>query len=234
VDVRLEVGNKGNENSRVVIPFLTLAGVTTGLEPAPYIAPGGERTWVHSFAVSDLLVPEAGTYPLIVRLRYHDTHMYPHSLVDVTGVQIGESHSLQVPVTGEIVAGQLTGEGGLVLRIRNTGTLPLDARLTIVSPTELIVTGGRGKLDIPAGEEQQVSYTIRNNGALPGSTQTVHAVIEYSTNGQHGVVVLEEDVAVATYTSNKKRRIIIASAGFIVLLFISVLVIEFRTGAGAA
>lgn len=234
VDIRLEVGNKGNENSRVVIPFLTLAGVATGLEAAPYIAYGGEQTWVHSFPVSDLLVPEAGAYPLVVRLRYHDTHMYPHSMVSVTSVQIGESLPLKVSVTGEMVAEQLSDEGTLDLRVRNTGTLPLDARLTMVSPTELIVTGDSGTLDIPAGEEQQVSYAIKNNGALPGSSQTVHAVIEYSIHGQHGVVILEEGVVVAKYSSNKKRRMIIASAGFIVLLFISILFIEFRAGATAA
>jgi hypothetical protein len=62
----------------------------------------------------------------------------------------------------------------------------------------------------------------------------VYAIVEYSISGQHGVLVLEEGVAVASYISNKKRTIIIASAGFIVLLFFFVLFIELRAGASAA
>jgi len=155
-------------------------------------------------------------------------------LVSVTGVQIGESLPLEVPVAGELVAEQVTDEGALDLSIRNTGNLPLEVRLTMVSPTELIVAGDSEKLDIPAGEERQIGYAVKNNGSLPGSSHNVHAIIEYSISGQHGVVILEEGVAVASYQSNKKRTIIIVSAGFIVLLFCFVLLFEFRAGESAA
>jgi hypothetical protein len=104
----------------------------------------------------------------------------------------------------------------------------------MVSPAGLIVVGDSGKLNIPAGEEKQISHVIRNNGSLPGSNHNVLALVEYSISGQHGVVILEEGVAVASYISNKKRTLIIASAGFIVLLFFLVLFIEFRAGASAA
>ena len=228
VDVRLEVSNNGDEDSLVVTPFLALAGVETALEAAPYIAFAGERIWNHSFPVSDLAFPEAGMYPLIVRLRYHDANMYPYSLVSVTGVQAGASLPVDIPVNGEMIAEQVAGEGTLDLRVRNTGRVSLDARLTMVSPAELVVVGDSGKLDIPVGEERQISYGIKNNGSLPGSNHNVYAIIEYSISGQHGVLVLEEGVAVASYISNKKRTIIIVSAGFIVLLFFFVLFIEFR------
>lgn len=234
VDVRLEVDNRGNEDALVVTPFLTLAGVKTGLETVPHIAFDGRRIWVHSFPVGELAFPEAGVYPLVMRLRYHDAYMYPYSLVSVTGVQVGKSLPLEVPVAGEMVAEQVTDEGTLDLRVRNTGTSPLEARLTMVSPAELIVEGDSRRLNIPAGEEQQIGYTIKNNGSLPGSRYNIHAIIEYSISGQHGVVIMEEGVAVASTISNKKRRMIIASAGFIVLLFIFVLLFEFRAGASAA
>ena len=234
VDVRLEVDNRGNEDALVVTPFLSLAGEETGLETAADLAFDGGRIWVHSFPVDELAFPEAGTYPLVVRLRYHDAYMYPYSLVSVTGVQIGNSLPLEVPVTGEMVAEQLTDAGALDLRIRNTGISPLEARLTMVSPAELIVEGGNGRLNIPSGEEQQIGYTIKNNGSLPGSSHSVYAVIEYSINGQHGVAILEKAVAVASALPGKKRSMIIASAGFIVLLFVFVLLIEFRAGACTA
>jgi hypothetical protein len=234
VDVRLEVDNRGDEDALVVTPFLTLAGVETGLQPASHIAFDGGRMWIHSFPVSDLLIPEPGVYPLILRLRYHDAHMYPYSMVSATGVQIGEAVTLKVPVTGEMVAEKVTDEGTLDLQVRNTGALSLEARLTMVSPAGLIVAGDSGELNIPAGEEKQISYAIKNNGSLPGSNHIVLAIIEYSISGQHGVVILEEDVAVASHVSGKKRRIIIAGAGFIALLFFAVLFIEFRAGASAA
>jgi hypothetical protein len=234
VNVRLEVDNRGNEDALVVSPFLALAGVKTGLETAPSIAFDGGRIWVHSFPVGELEFPEAGVYPLVVRLHYHDAYMYPYSLVSVTGVQVGKSLPLEAPVAGEMVAAQVTDEGPLDLRVRNTGISPLEARLTMVSPAELVVAGDSGKLRLPAGEEKQISYTIRNNGALPGSNHNIYALVEYSLSGQHGVVILEEGVAVASHISDKKRRIIIASAGFIVLLFFSVLLIEFRAGVNAA
>jgi len=234
VDVRLEVDNRGNEDALVVTPFLTLAGVKTGLETVPHVAFHGGRIWVHSFPVGELAFPEAGTYPLVVRLRYHDAYMYPYSLVSVTRVQLGASLPAKAPLAGEMTAQQLTDAGALDLRIRNTGRLPLEARLTMVSPAELIVEKGSERLNIPAGEEQQIGYTIKNNGAMPGSSHRVYAIIEYSINGQHGVVILEKDVAVANTLSGKKRRMIIASAGFIVLLFVFVLLFEFRAGASAA
>jgi len=111
VDVRLEVGNRGDEDALVVTPFLMLGGVKTGLQAAPFIAFKGERIWTHSFPFSDLLIPEAGAYPLVVRLRFHDAHMYPYSMVSATSVQVGESIPLKVPVAGEMVAGQVTDEG---------------------------------------------------------------------------------------------------------------------------
>ena len=234
VDVRLEVGNKGDEDSLVVTPFLTLAGTATGLETVPYIAFEGGRTWAHSFPVSDLEFPEGGTYPLIVRVHYHDANMYPYSIVSAMSVKVGESIPQNVPIKGEMIAGQVADEGALDLRIRNTGLLSLEARLTMVSPAELVVVGDSGKLDIPAGEKKQISYVIKNNGSLPGSRNNVYAIIEYSTSGQHGVVILEEDVAITNYTSSNKRTLIIAGAGFIVLLFFTVLFFEFRAGVSAA
>lgn len=234
VDVRLEVSNKGDEDSLVVTPFLTLAGVETGLEAAPYIAFKGGRIWGHSFPISDLAVSEGGTYPLIVRLHYHDANMYPYSVVNAMSVQIGESLPNDVPIEGEMIAEQVTEEGTLALRLKNTGLSPLEAQLTMVSPTELMLVGDSGTLNIPVGEEKHISYTIKNNGSLPGSNYNVLAIIEYSISRQHGVVILEEGVAITNYISNKKRTLIIASAGFIVLLFFAVLFIEFRAGVSAA
>jgi hypothetical protein len=155
-------------------------------------------------------------------------------MVSVTGVQAGESLPIDVPVNGEMIAEQVSGEGTLDLRVRNTGGVLLDARLTMVSPAELIVEGDSGKLNVPVGEEKQISYAIKNNGSLPGSNHKVYAIIEYSISGQHGVLVLEEGIAVASYTSNKKRTMIIASAGFIVIFFFFVLFIELRAGASTA
>jgi hypothetical protein len=234
VDVRLEVDNRGNEDALVVTPFLTLAGVKTGLETVPHVAFGGGRIWVHSFPVGDLAFPETGTYPLIVRLRYHDAYMYPYSLVSVTGVQTGKSLPVEVPLAGEMLAEQVADDGTLELRIRNTGNFPLETRLTMVSPAELAVAGGTDKPGIPGGEEKQISYAIKNNGAMPGSSHSVYALIEYSISGQHGLVILEKSVAVASTPSNKRRRMIITGAGLIALLFFIVLFIELRAGARTA
>lgn len=234
VDVRLEVGNRGNADALVVTPFVALAGMETGLESEPYIAFKGKRAWTYSFPVSDLHVPEAGAYPLVVRLRYHDAHMYPYSMVSVTSVQVGESRPVEVPVAGAMLAEQGTAEGILDLRVTNTGDSPLEARLTMVSPAGLVLEGDGGKLNIPAGKEEQISYAIKNNGSLPGSRHNIYATIEYTVSGQHGVVILEEGVAVASSQVNKKRTIIIVSAGIIALLFFLVLFIELRAGVSTA
>jgi hypothetical protein len=234
VDIRLEVGNRGDEDALVVTPFLTLGGVETGLDTVPHVAFDGRRIWTHSFPVDELAFPEAGVYPLVVQLRFHDAYMYPYSLVSVTGVHIGESLPLEVPVAVEMVAEQVTDDGTLDLRVRNTGLSSLETRLAVVSPAELVVVGGSDKLDIPGGEEKLIRYDIKNNGALHGSSHSVYAIIEYSISGQHGVLVQEEAVAVASYPSNKKRSMIITAAGLIVLLFFLVLFIEFRAGARAA
>ena len=234
VDVRLEVSNKGDEDSLVVTPFLALAGVETGLEAAPHIAFAGERVWKHSFPVGDLAFPKAGTYPLVVRLRYHDAYMYPYSMVSAMKVQIGKSLPAKAPLAGEMVAEQVTEEGALELRVKNTGLLPIEGQLTITSPTELVVVGNSGKLNIPVGEERQFGYVIKNNGALSGSSHNLYAIIEYSISGRHGVVIMNENVAIASYLSSKKRTIIIASSGFIVLLFFAVLFFELRAGVSAA
>jgi len=234
VDVRLVITNNGDQNALVVIPYLAFAGVETGLEAEPYIEYGGERTWFHSFPLSDLRVPEAGTYPLVVRLQYHDAYMYPYSMVSVSSVRIGNNLPVKVPVSGKMAAGRVSGEGTLDLRVRNTGISPFEARLTMVSPDGLVVTGDTGILNIPAGVEKQISYIIKNNGSLPGSNHNVYALVEYSSDGQHDVLVLEDSVAVGSDVSGKKRSVIIASTGFIVLLFFLVLFIELRKGAGAA
>ena len=234
VDVRLDVNNRGDEDSLVVTPFLSLAGVETGLETTPYVAFEGGRKWTHSFPVSDLDFPESGSYPLIVQLRYHDANMYPYSVVSVMSVRIGEVAPNNIPITGELKADQVAEEGSLELRVKNTGLMPQEVLITMASPSELLVIGEAGKLDIPVKEEKRISYSLKNNGALPGSYYNVYAIIEYSISGQHGVLILNEGVAVTSYISNKKRKIIIAGAGVIVLLFFTVLFLELRSGVNAA
>ena len=230
VDVRLEVANTGDEDALVVTPFLALAGVETGLETTPYIAFEGQRAWSHSFPMSDLNVSGQGTYPLVVKLRYHDANMYPYSMVSVMGVQIGEPSSVDVPVTGKMTAGKIAREGRLDLHVRNTGSTPLDAEVTVVSPAELSVVGDGGVINITSGDEKQISYAIMNNGALPGSSHIMYAIINYSVEGQHGVAILQDDVAVASYIPDKKRSLIITGTVFLVFLFCIVLLVEFRAG----
>ena len=234
VDVRLEVANTGDEDALVVTPFLALAGVETGLEATPYIAFEGQRAWAHSFPMNDLNVSGQGTYPLVVKLRYHDANMYPYSMVSVMGVQIGEPSPLDVPVTGKMTAGKIAREGRLDLHISNTGSMPLDAEVTVIPPAELSVVGDGGVMNITAGDEKQISYAIKNNGALPGSSHIMYAIINYSVEGQHGVAILQDDVAVASYIPDKKRSLIITGSVFLFLLFCIVLLVEFRTGVRAA
>lgn len=234
VDVRLEVDNTGDEDALVVTPFLALAGVETGLEATPYIAFEGQRAWSHSFPMSDLNVPGQGTYPLVVKLRYHDANMYPYSMVSVMGVQIGEPSPVDVAVTGKMTAGKIAREGRLDLHVSNTGSLPLDAELTVVSPAELSVVGNGGGMNFTAGEEKQISYAIINNGALPGSSHIMYAIIEYSVGGQHAVAILQDSVAVASDIPDKKRSLIITGAVFMVFVFFIVLFVEFRTGVRGA
>ena len=137
-------------------------------------------------------------------------------------------------VAGAMLAGQGTAEGVLDLRVTNTGDSPLAARLTMVSPAGLVLEGDGSKLNIPAGNEKQLGYAIKNNGSLPGSRHNVYALIEYTASGQHGVLILEEEVAVASESADKKRTIIIVSTGFIALLFFLVLFIELRAGVSTA
>ena len=234
VDVRIKAANNGDEIARAVTPFLALAGVETGLQAAYNIESERERTWFHSFPLGDLAVPGPGTYPLVVRLRYHDAYMYPYSMVSATGVRIGERLPEYTPIEGEMLAEQVAGEGTLDLRVRNTGPVPLDTRLTLVTPTGLVATADSEVLNLPAGEERRIGYTLRNNGSLSGSSHGVFALVEYSTGGQHGVFIMEESITVGDHVPGKMRRIVIVSAVLIVLLFFLVFVIESRTGETAA
>ncbi len=126
-----------------------------------------------------------GKYPLVVLTIYHDANMYPfstlspHILTYKKGYPSGIYGSInQIEISKD-------GSGYITLSLRNLDETTHTINIKLYLPRELNAGETEKIISLGPKEEKELKYKISSMGALPGSTYSILASLEYEENGYH-------------------------------------------------
>ncbi|MCK4634585.1 MAG: hypothetical protein KAT37_01805, partial [Candidatus Aenigmarchaeota archaeon] len=120
-----------------------------------------------------------GYYPVVLKTIYHDANMYPFSVLSSLYVinVIGNESS----VCGNMNMVEVAQDGSAenVLKIKNTGDTQKEVKIRLYLPAELGSEEKRKTVVLGPKEEKEIRYSIKSIGALPGSSYSILASLEY-------------------------------------------------------
>lgn len=120
-----------------------------------------------------------GYYPVVLKTVYHDANMYPFSVLSSLYVIniIGHESS----VRGNMNAVEVAQDGSAknVLKIKNIEDTQKEVKVRLYLPTELKSEEKEKTVVLDPKEEKEIRYSIKSVGALPGSSYSILASLEY-------------------------------------------------------
>ncbi|MBW2060014.1 MAG: hypothetical protein JRI95_00465 [Deltaproteobacteria bacterium] len=190
---------------------------SSGIKPA--LKPG------ESFTAFLTLHPQLslpGSYPVEVRVDFHDLNGYLFSSLSHASFVYQEGVNMQVFVRPTEVV--MTGKTRLRLEVLNMDRVEREVRIRLIVPQELKVNPAEQGLRIKAQGKGKVSFKLKNFSALEGSVYPVISFLEYEADGRHYSNVAESKVRVAQDQNFFKKHsvalIIFGLAlGLVVVLF---------------
>ena len=116
----------------------------------------------------------------------------PHSVVYLNGENSYVSGSIE---TVELVEG---GSEEIMLVINNLGNTPKNIKVRLYLPNELKTEEEERSVTLGSRDKKEIKYRIESSGALPGSSYSILASLEYDsgyhyTSFANGLVKIIED-----------------------------------------
>jgi hypothetical protein len=183
-EATVSVVNRGQESAFSLLIRAEWPDIAEESKVEPVLKPTGSST-AHFKTSLKKYIP--GSYPLTLRLLYVDGNQYPLSALSVTTFNIGQV--LTAEILGVLEPLSLSKSGTLHLRIKATDGRSRRVSVRVVLPVQLTIDPPIQEIDLPAGQEQGLSFHIRNFSALPGSRYPIFAIIEYTEDGRHGTAL---------------------------------------------
>jgi len=222
VTVRVAVTNKGDEPAMAVQIQAALGARTAQSEAVESLDVG--ETCRAAFSLGPAPQPP-GVHTVILRTRYADANGYLFTALESIPLVTAEPDMRAQAVGVSAMSAVLWKRGKLAVTVTSGAPEPLDARLTLALPDELLCDTPTRDIRLPAGEGATVSFDIRNGHALDGSRYVVIGVLDFEQNGRHASVGTQATVAIDNpYGQDAVRKgglclIIVLLCLFIVLQF---------------
>lgn len=182
VYVELEQGGDEPAYQVEVIPFFSDYFQVEGELKSERLDPGGRLGGPFDVSLKKSLLH--GNYPFLSLVIYHDANMYPFSVVSPHTITYVNGRSSEIFGSMETVDIQEEGSGNIALKIRNMGSESRDVKVLLYLPRELKSETGERTISVGPKEEKEIKYRIESFGALPGSSYSILASLEYDA-GSH-------------------------------------------------
>lgn len=211
VIVKVTTTNIGREAALNVQIQVLFRGLKKSSRIRPKLEPGQYFTSMINLH-PDLKL--AGSYPVEVRVYFHDQNGYPFSTLSHGSFVLKEGVISGVFIQpAEIV---LAKRSKLELEILNMDLKSREVKVRLAVPRELDVRTPEKTLTIKARGKQKISFTLENFSALPGSVYPVLSFLEYEADGRHFSGVTESKVNVIKAENIfKERRWLFLTLGLI-------------------
>jgi hypothetical protein len=177
--VTIAVSNVGEAPAYRLAVDTLFAGQTTETDSLETLGPGQRHAWV----VRIPPVPGAGTYPLMVGLRYADAGDFPSSALLVHLIPSPNAPANKVHARLEILP--TAGVGSGMLYLENPLPVAVTGRVALLLPREFTAEPATQIVQLPAQSRLEVPLALQNRNALLGSRAPATALFEYDLEGTH-------------------------------------------------
>lgn len=231
IAISAPITNNGDEPAYQVQVSVEGEGRTVSLPAIEHIGINEQKTIAATLPVGPLT---SGSYSVIIRTRYIDSNGYPFSTVTVAPAS--KWTNVISPVVAVLEVRELLLSTHLLVRTTNMGRRASDIRLRIAAPEDLIIDPPEVRFRLQGGQEEQVSFVVRNGFALPGSSYAVYAILDSRMQNLHASTAFATQVPIlARGTSGFTPLLILAGLvslpmGILVLIrLLSRMSVRFKT-----
>jgi CARDB len=213
----VDVTNKGDEPAYNVQVNADINGrlVTT---PAKDILQINKKDSVELAA--NMTLEKEGKYPVIVNVDYTDANQYPFTAISITQFVYGKS--LPSEIFGTLQNIEISTKGNLNLSLKNLSDQEKKLTVRLIIPRELSSPSLSKTISLKAKSEEKVDFEVKNFSALPGSSYTIFALMEYDEGNLHYSASAGGNIKIKKEEGFVKsnQRLLIAVAIVLVVLFV--------------
>ena len=212
--VFVSVTNRGDEaahNVRANVRWGTGESVSEKVQDM--LQPGQNRTAILRIQGRPKL---PGLYPLFLWMDYTDANGYPFSAIALPIITYRQARP--PALLAMLDSAEIAQKDRVSLKIKNTDDQPKNAEAQIYLSKELSAEPRSQTLSLKPYEEKSIAFTLQRFSALPGSTYSIYALIQYESQGYHYCTIAP---AMARIVEKKKgwfRSSVVAIALFLVIL----------------
>ncbi len=203
--VKSTVSNSGDEPAfSVQTSFKTPDGI---MFPTLFEAKLGPGAQADNFFSANITGIKPGKYPIVTVTEYSDANNYPFSAISSLFLTYKQRTSSNVNGVIEDVQIPKGGKSEARIKIANSGSVGRNANITIFLPKELFASSYTADVKLKPAEQKTVGIEISSLSALPGSTYTVLASMEYEDSGLHyssfarGLATISKDEGIFSNTA---------------------------------
>ncbi len=216
-EVRLVLAatNTGSEAARDLVPEVTWLDRRQRGEAVAVLPPRARRPWDFSLPPP----PAAGTFPLVLRLRYTDADGRPAAALLVRTLGAADAG----PVRAALAPAPIATLGTVQLTLENSEGRPLVGRVVAVLPPELATDPESQPAQVPPGGHVALPLVVQNARAVVGRTYPMYAVFEYDWAGTHRTALAAATLAVVQAPSRRALRLAVGATAWLAALATAVL-----------
>jgi hypothetical protein len=211
-EVRLVLAatNTGREAARDLVPEVTWLDRRRRGEAVAALAPGARWPWDFSLPPP----PAAGTFPLVLCLRYTDADGRPASALLVRTLGAGGAG----PVRAALAPAPIATVGTVRLTLENPEGRPVAGRVVAVLPPELATDPESAPAQIPPGGHLALPLVVQNAHAAVGAVYPMYAVFEYDWAGTHRTALATAMLPVVAAPSRRTLRLAVGATASLAAL----------------
>ncbi len=181
--VQSTVSNAGDESAfSVQTSFKTPNGIIFPTLYENKLDAGAQADSFFSVNISDI---SPGKYPIVTIVEYSDANNYPFSAISPMFLTYKQRTSSDVNGAIDDVQIPKGGKSEAKLKIANSGSDEINAKITIFLPKELFASSYTENVKLRPGEQKTIGVSLSSLSALAGSTYTLLASVEYENSGLH-------------------------------------------------
>jgi len=228
IEIRINIANRGDEDALVVSPQFKLGQEEIMLNHIPKLRPNTSHQWTHRFEMKKLGFESKGSYPLLMKIHYHDVNFYPFSMPEIILFhhKVKPSDS---PIKGSFSVGEVNHTGNAEVKLINYSQDDLSGTIDLFLPNELVSLTPKTQFQLAKGGKIRIDFKIENAWALRRSSYRIYAVAQWIHSNIHHTLVIPEIIKVTGYRSpqNILPRIV-GGIVFLIILFLATLYFEMK------
>jgi hypothetical protein len=210
--VRLDIRNQGTEAAFRIAPRIEFRGSRVDGEITDTLDPSALHV-AHFNVSAHNIEQHPGSWPMPVRVRYHDRNGHRFEALHVARLRIGnEGPEASEPAPGlELSGGRMTQATDLAAYF-DPQSLRSQVRVTFVAPTGISVTP-RDVLVVPRTASKVATWVhVEVDGATAGSVLPIFAVAEYEAGGRHETALASSILEIVADTAPPSSNRVVRAA----------------------